>query len=108
MLTQLDRLTFGRKEPDGSFIEPDDWARFEADHIAPAFPAGYTVIHAEGAWQDAKSGHPVHEPATIVEIAHDGSEETVRALLAVARVYKVLFNQDAVMRSTVPVQVDFI
>lgn len=108
MLTTLDRLTFGRKVPDGSFVEADDWARFEARHVAPAFPAGYTVIHAEGAWRDEATGEPVHEPATIIEVAHDGSEESVKALLAVARVYKALYRQDAVMRSTSPVRVDFI
>lgn len=108
MLTTLDRLTFGRKVPHGSLVEPADWARFEALHIAPAFPHGYTILHAEGAWQDAEKGTPVHEPATILEVAHDGSEEVDRALRAIAAVYKALYNQDAVMRTTQPVKVDFI
>ncbi len=108
MLTTLDRLSFGRKIPNGDEVTHLDWEMFEVQEVATRFPNGYTVLSAEGAWKDATTGHVIHEPTTILEVAHDGSEEMLKAVEAVARVYKVLFHQDAVMRTTTPLRVDFI
>lgn len=107
-LTHVSRLAFGRAIPTGGTVTEDDWRAFEAQNVARRFPDGFTVIHASGGWRDAASGDPVTEGSTIVEVAHDNGPETLRALRALAASYKLIFNQDAVMLTTVPASVEFI
>lgn len=107
-LTQISRLAFGRNIPRGGVVTDPDWQQFEAQHLTAAFPDGFTVIPASGGWRDASTGQTITEPSTIVEVAHDGDAETRRALRAVADAYKLIFQQDAVMLTTVPAAVEFI
>lgn len=108
MLSHLTRLAFGRARPNGGSVSDTDWQEFERDHLAASFPAGFTVIHASGGWRDAATGVTITEPSVIVEVAQDGSPEAARAIGIVATVYKTIFQQDAVMVTTVPCTVDFI
>jgi hypothetical protein len=108
MISVFDRLSFGRAIPDGGEVTDADWRAFEAGVVAPRFPAGFTSYRAEGAWRDATTGETIREPTIVLEVAHDGSPEVQTALNEVAQTYKSLFRQDAVMRATIPVRVDFI
>lgn len=107
-LTHISRLAFGRAVPTGGTVTGPDWRAFEAQNVARRFPDGFTVIHASGGWRDAASGETITEATTIVEVAHDNGEETLRAVRAIAASYKLIFNQDAVMVTTVPATVEFI
>lgn len=107
-LTHISRIAFGRKRPNGGNVSAADWALFEANDIATRFPDGFTVIHALGAWRDANSRDTIREPSSILEIAHDGGEEALRALRAIALTYKIVFDQDAVMISTSKAEVELI
>lgn len=107
MATHLTRLAFGRAKPHGGEVTDTDWEQFERDHLAASFPDGFTVIHASGGWRDAATGVTIREPSVIVEVAQDGSREAARAIQIVATVYKTIFQQDAVMVTTVPCTVDF-
>ena len=81
---------------------------FEQGAIAARFPEGFTIIHASGGWRDAATGETIREISTILEIAHDGGTEARRAVRAIAFAYKIIFDQDAVMVSTLPAAVEFI
>lgn len=107
-LTHLTRPARRRAVPTGGDVSDSDWAAFETDTLAGAFPAGFTVYNATGAWADSASGGTIHESTVIVEVAHGGTSEELSAIRMVAMVYKTLFQQDAVMVSTVPVEVEFI
>lgn len=107
-LNQITRLSFGRAKPDGGIVTDPEWIGFLHNTVAPAFPDGFTVTHGRGGWRDEATGQPITEGATILEVAHDGAPETLRAIRAVATAYKIIFGQDAVMASTVPATVEFI
>lgn len=108
MLTHVSRIAFGRAIPSGGSVNAAEWAEFEADHIAAAFPDGFTVLECHGGWRDTETGCTIREPSVVVEVAHDGSQEAVAAIRAVATVYKTLFQQQAVMVTTTAAEVDFI
>lgn len=108
MLTHLSRIAFGCAIPSGGAVNAADWAEFEAEHIACAFPDGFTVLECHGGWKDTVTGCTIREPSIVVEVAHDGSPEAIAAIRTVATVYKTLFQQQAVMVSTVPCEVEFI
>jgi hypothetical protein len=107
-LTHITRVAFGRAIPGGGEVDETQWEVFEREHIARSFPNGFTVIPAHGGWRDATTGTTIEEPTVIVEVAHDGSEEALRAIRIVATIYRALFRQDAVMVVTVPARVEFI
>ena len=64
--------------------------------VAQAFPDGFTVGDAEGAWRDARTGAAVHEKSKVVFVDAQGSPELAGRLARVADVYKKRFRQDAV------------
>lgn len=109
-LTHITRLAFGRAIPGshGDTVDDAAWDVFEREHIARAFPDGFTVIEAHGGWRDVTTGTTIEEPSVVVEVAHDGGEEARRAVRIVATIYKALFRQDAVMIVTLPASVEFI
>ncbi|WP_161554077.1 DUF3574 domain-containing protein [Novosphingobium meiothermophilum] len=107
-LTHLTRIAFGMARPDGGSVTPADWSAFEADTVAATFPDGFTVLPCSGGWRDAATGMTIREPSMVVEVAHDASPETLSAIRTVAGVYKALFQQDAVMVTTVAAQVEFL
>ena len=107
-LTHITRLAFGRAIPMGGEVTDTDWQQFADQHVATAFPDGFTVIHADGGWRDARTGETITEPTVIVEVAHTNEPETLKAIRALAGAYKLIFAQDAVMATTTAATVEFI
>lgn len=107
-LTHISRIYFGMAMPHGGDVSDHDWSQFEADHISPYFPDGYTVVSATGGWKDEVTGNTIHEATIVVEVAHDGGQETMAAIRIVAAVYKALFRQQAVMVQTVEAKIGFL
>ncbi len=66
------------------------------------FPQGHTIIEATGRWQEANA--PVDEPTIIIEVLTD-DELRVHIL---ARAYKTLAFQEAVMVVRTEANVDFV
>ena len=60
------QLLFGRDIPGGGEVSDTDWSKFVDEVVAQAFPDGFTVSDAEGAWRDVKTGAAVHEKSKIV------------------------------------------
>src|SRR5689334_1642317 len=50
-----DRLYFGRNIPGGGVVSESDWQTFLADVVTPRFPAGLSVLRAQGQWRDQNS-----------------------------------------------------
>lgn len=90
------QLLFGRDIPGGGKVSDADWAKFVDEVVAQAFPDGFTVGDAEGAWRDAKTGAAVHEKSKFVFVEAQGSPELAGRLERVAEIYRRRFRQDAV------------
>jgi len=90
------QLLFGRDIPGGGQVSDGDWSKFENEVLSLAFPDGFTVGEAQGAWRDARTGAAVHERTKVVFIEAAGSPELAGRLERVADVYRKRFHQDAV------------
>lgn len=91
------RLAFGLTRPDGSVIERQDWQKFVDSEITPRFPAGFTVIDAQGQWYDAAGHKIIQEGSRIVWIVAPSSDRSLQAhLRAIRQIYQKRFNQQAV------------
>jgi hypothetical protein len=90
------QLIFGRDIPGGGTVGDADWSGFVNDVVAQAFPAGFTVSDAEGAWRDAKTGGAVREKSKLVIIDAPGDAALAGRLERVADIYRKRFHQDAV------------
>ena len=91
------RLAFGLTRPDGSVIERQDWQQFVDSEITPRFPAGFTVIDAQGQWYDAAGHKVIQEGSRIVWIVAPSTDRSLQAHLRVIRqIYQKRFNQQAV------------
>jgi hypothetical protein len=91
-------LYFGLSRPDGGTVSEAEWQGFLADAVTPLFPAGFTVIAAEGQWQEA--GPPatiVREPTRLLVIVHGDPADDGR-IDALIDNYKRRFAQQSVLR----------
>jgi hypothetical protein len=105
-LTTVSRIYCGLSRPTGEPVTDDDLDAFVADVLSHEFPDGFSVIHAQGGWSDLVTGRTIREPAAILEVAH-GPADMAR-VNAVARAYKALFGQQAVMIAQAPINVQFV
>src|SRR5947209_19923987 len=68
------RLFFGLSRPDGGVVSEAEWRAFLADAVTPRFPAGFTVVAAEGQWRDEASAAVLRETSRILLIVHPEGE----------------------------------
>src|SRR3954471_13596254 len=66
-----DRLYFGRNIPGGGSVSESDWATFLADFVTPRFPAGLSVLKANGQWRSS-NGVIEKEESYILDLLHPG------------------------------------
>jgi len=102
----LDRLYFGRSIPGAGVVSDDEWSAFLHDSVTPRFPDGLTVWRAEGQWRDA-SGSIVREASFVLEIVHAADAAAERNVQSIRDDYRERFRQDAVLRISAPVRVQF-
>lgn len=96
-------LFFGRDIPGGGKVSDAQWRDFVDSALAVAFPDGFTIDDAQGAWRDAKTGAAVREDSKVVFVEGDGTSAFAGRIERVADVYKRRFHQDAVGIVTRPV-----
>ena len=89
-------LAFGLTTPDGRQITTEAWNDFLARTVTPRFPAGLSVIEAQGQWQETPAQPVTHEPSRLVWIMAPDSPSLVPALDAIREAYKKRFNQKSV------------
>ena len=92
-------LLFGLTRDDGSGVDEMEWQEFVDKAVAAWFPAGFTVIDANGRWRGAE-GKAVSERSKVLVIFHDGSETNLRKLDELRRLYCQRFGQQAVIRAS--------
>jgi hypothetical protein len=102
----LDRLYFGRAVAGGGDVSEEDWRAFLRDSVTPRFPDGLTVWRAEGQWR-APDGALVRERSFVLELLHVGDAVSEQAVQSIRADYRTRFRQDAVLRVTAPVRVQF-
>jgi Protein of unknown function (DUF3574) len=92
-----DVLYFGRNLPTGGVVGEGEWQKFLDEVVTPRFPAGLTVVAANGQWR-GHDGVLEHEQAEIVTVFHPGDEPARNAVSEVIAEYKRKFQQEAVLR----------
>jgi hypothetical protein len=92
-----DVIYFGRNRPDGGVVTDPEWAAFLDSVVTPRFPAGFTVVEAEGHWRGA-TGVVERERTEVVTLLHAGDERSRLAVAEVAAEYLRRFRQEAVLR----------
>ncbi|MBD1584724.1 DUF3574 domain-containing protein [Pseudoalteromonas sp. S16_S37] len=98
-------LYFGTKMPSG-FVTEQQWASFLTTSVTPKFPQGLTVVNASGQWQ-GNNGKIIKEQSYVLTLVHDNSQEKIRAISEITELYKVQFQQEAVLRVQNDVCVSF-
>ena len=79
------QLFCGRNMPNGGYVTLGAFKAFTQEHVNPLF-MGYTVSDVQGVWKG------IPEKTKCISICTDREQD----VLAVAKAYKKLFNQDSV------------
>jgi hypothetical protein len=95
-----DRLFCGLSIPGGGIVSQAELDAFIDEIIEPRFPQGFTVWRAEGQW---KGGD---EPVMILEFLHAADPQRDQAVAEIAAEYRRRFQQEAVLRVTMPVRME--
>lgn len=99
--TVADRMFFGRNIPGGGTVSDSAFAAFVDQVVTPRFPAGLTLLRADGQWR-GESGRVEREQSVVIEIVHPAGPAADADLREIADEYKRRFRQEAVLRVTVP------
>jgi hypothetical protein len=102
-----DRLFCGLSIPGGGEVAEADWRAFVAEEVTPRFPDGLTIWRAEGQWRGA-DGMIVREPSLIIEILHAHDVRIDRKIVEIAEAFRKRFQQESVLRVTMPARMEFI
>jgi hypothetical protein len=101
-------LYFGFSRPDGTIITEQEWSGFVTTSIAPRFPAGFTVVPAQG-YFGSPDQSPHQEPTRLLILFHDPAtnDHASADIAAVAAEFAKRFNQESVLRIDAPVRATF-
>lgn len=100
-------LLFGQTRPRGQAISASEWRDFLKTTLTPAFPAGLSVLSAQGQWQDPATGRVSQEPARLVTILAAPTQDLLTRLDTVRSRYKERFQQQSVGLMVAPVCAGF-
>ena len=90
-------LLFGMRRPNGGGrISRREWNDFMRTVVTPRFPAGLSVLRADGQWQDRASHQIGREPAHIVWIVTPPAPDLQARLDTIRQVYRQRFAQQSV------------
>lgn len=92
----MQTLYFGSNMP-GGVVSDQEWERFVAEVVTPAFPDGFTVWQARGQWR-GNDGQIEQERTWVIQIV--GSD--LRGAERIASEYKERYHQEAVLRVVAP------
>ncbi len=101
-------LWLGAEIPSGGEVTDAAWEDFVAREVASRFPAGFSVLEAQGRWRE-EAGEEVRERTRVLVILHPaGDTAAAEAIEAIAEAYVERFGQEAALRTTDPVGVRFV
>lgn len=99
-------LYFGRNTNTGGHVSDADWSAFVDQQVTPRFPAGVTILDADGQWTDPK-GALVREDSRVIILLYKPTSQEETKIEAIRSAYVKQFSQDAVMRVDSAAQVRF-
>jgi hypothetical protein len=85
------QLFFGR-----TAVNDVEWRDFVEKNIAPAFPDGFTIVDAQGAWRAPGSTRTLSEPSAVLLIAAPDTPEVLARVETLIDAYKQRFHQQSV------------
>lgn len=91
-----DRMFFGRNIPGGGTVSDSAWSAFLAEVVTPRFPAGFTVVRAEGQWRGT-DGAMEREASFVFEVHHPQGLPPDSVFAAIGTEYCRRFRQEAVL-----------
>lgn len=94
-LIQAD-LFFGRNIPGGGEISETQFQAFVDGVITPLFPAGLTVLDADGQFLDS-NGTTIKEPSKVVSLIFEDTLANETSLNQIVTAYVQQFNQESVL-----------
>lgn len=100
--TVSDRLYCGRSIPGGGVVSDAELAAFVTEVVEPRFPDGFTIWGARGQWRGGA------EESVIFEFVRPADANSARAVAEIAEAYRLRFRQEAVLRVTTPVRMQFV
>ena len=104
---QQTTLYFGLRTKEGDLISDSAWNVFVVRQVNPVFSSGFTVIHGEGSWMDARTNRLVTEPVRIVIHVHKRNSRLAAGIDSLRAFYKKNFLQSSVLRVDKKVHVHF-
>jgi hypothetical protein len=96
-----DVVYFGRNRPNGGTVSDAEWEAYLDSVVTPRFPAGFTVVEAEGHWR-GQGGVVERERTEVLTLLHSGDEASREAVRALTEEYVRRFHQEAVLRERLP------
>lgn len=96
-----DRLFCGLSIPGGGTVSEQELETFIDEVVEARFPEGFTVWRARGRWDGGS------EEVMILEIVHPDDASLERRVAEIADEYRRRFNQEAVLRVTMPARMEF-
>lgn len=99
-------IYFGMAKPTGGRVSEAEWRAFVDETITPRFPAGLSVLSAEGQWRGA-DGAIVREPSRVLVLLHAPDRATAAEIDRIRTAYRERFHQEAVLKVTTRARVEF-
>jgi len=100
-------LYFAQTRADGSLITEAEWNSFRENQIAKVFKNGCTVIKASGNWLNPDTHKLITEPSHVVICYYKRSAQMSQQIDSLRYWYKVMFNQQSILRVDKKVKVTF-
>jgi hypothetical protein len=100
-------LYFGLTRPDGSMITESEWNNFRNNQIAKVFKEGCTIYNTSGNWLDPETHKLITEPSRVVSHLHKSSTQISQQIDSLRYWYKMMFQQQAVLRVDRKVKASF-
>jgi hypothetical protein len=99
-------LYFGSSKPDGARVTEGEWEGFVGREIVRRFPAGFTVLMANGYW-GVDGGQTVTEVSHVVVVLHALDSSSEASINDIRSAYKQEFRQESVLRVDQPANASF-
>lgn len=99
-------LYFGLSSATGKIISEKEWADFLDRYVTPLFSEGLTVLNGVGQYK-MRNGKIIKEHSKILILLHKNTHDVNDKIENIRKVYKRLFNQESVIRTTTLTNVSF-
>lgn len=81
--------------------------RYLDEAVSRAFPAGFTLLEAQGQWQPAEGGQPRRLHSRVLVILHPGDPASEERIEALRLLWIERSGHESVLRVDIPAQVSF-